>query len=208
MLEIGCASGSFLSRQAQHGWQVEGIEFSPAAAARARQAGFKVHSGPVETAPDPGEHFDLVVGWMVLEHLHDPLGALRRLHSWTRPGGSLVLSVPHLSPLLLKTFGNDCYDLHLPAHLYHFTPTTLRQLLERGNWRIERIFHHRVLSCWLGSLGHRLKDGGNRPSAARWLEGFPDRATRLHLAFYPLATILAALGQTGRMTVWARRADD
>jgi 2-polyprenyl-3-methyl-5-hydroxy-6-metoxy-1,4-benzoquinol methylase len=208
MLEIGCASGSFLSRQANLGWQVAGIEFSPSAAARARQAGYEVHCGPVETAPNPQEQFDLVVGWMVLEHLHDPVGALRRLHAWTRPGATLVVSVPHLSPLLLKAFGNACYGLQVPTHLYHFTPTTLRHLLERGNWRLERVFHHRVLSCLLGSLGHRLRDSGHLPGVARWLENFPDRATRLHQIFYPLAMILAALGQTGRMTVWARRVDD
>jgi hypothetical protein len=162
----------------------------------------------VETAPNPQEQFDLVVGWMVLEHLHDPVGALRRLHAWTRPGATLVVSVPHLSPLLLKAFGNACYGLQVPTHLYHFTPTTLRHLLERGNWRLERVFHHRVLSCLLGSLGHRLRDSGHLPGVARWLENFPDLATRLHQIFYPLAMILAALGQTGRMTVWARRVDD
>ena len=208
MLEIGCASGSFLSRQAQLGWQVAGIEFAPGAAARARQAGHNVHCGPVETAPEPGDCFDLVVGWMVLEHLHDPVAVLRRLHAWTRPGGTLVLSVPHLSPLLLTLFGNACYGLQVPTHLYHYTPTTLQKMLALGNWHLDRVFHQRVLSCLLGSLGHRLSDGGHFPDVTRWLEGFPDRATRLHLAFYPLATLLAALGQTGRMTVWARRGDD
>lgn len=207
LLEIGCASGGFLHSQQVRGWDVAGIEFAPLAVQHARAAGFSVHCGPLETAPAPAEPFDLVVGWMVLEHLHDPAEGVRRLHAWTRPGGWLVLSVPHVTPLHFRLFGECWYGLQLPTHLYHFTPQTLRTLLERNGWRVERSFHHRILSCLLGSLGHRLAAAGRRGGVTRWLESFPDRATRLHLLFYPLALLLAACGQTGRMTVWARRSD-
>ena len=72
MLEIGCASGAFLHQMAGQGWEVEGIEFSEKAAQAAAQLGYCVHAGSLETAQQPGEPFDLIVGWMVLEHLHDP----------------------------------------------------------------------------------------------------------------------------------------
>ncbi|MDD5035344.1 MAG: methyltransferase domain-containing protein, partial [Methylococcaceae bacterium] len=64
MLEIGCASGAFLHQMARQGWEVEGIEFSPQAAQCARDAGFKVYSGSLESAPEPQRPYDLVVGWM------------------------------------------------------------------------------------------------------------------------------------------------
>jgi len=207
LLEIGCASGGFLQRQQEFGWQVAGIEFSPLAVQNARQAGLDVHCSTLEEAPPPAEPFDLVVGWMVLEHLHDPVEGLRRLHAWTRPGGWLVLSLPHVTPAHFHLFGACWYGLQLPTHLFHFTPATLRALLSREGWRVEKVFHHRLLSCLLGSLGHRLAAAGRQGAITRWLEGFPDRATRLHLLFYPLAWLLAACGQTGRMTVWARRSD-
>ncbi len=59
MLEIGCASGAFLHRMAGEGWKVDGIEFSEKAANSARSLGYRVHTGALETAPDPEEDYDL-----------------------------------------------------------------------------------------------------------------------------------------------------
>jgi 2-polyprenyl-3-methyl-5-hydroxy-6-metoxy-1,4-benzoquinol methylase len=79
LLEVGCASGSFLHRMAMAGWEVQGIEFSKKAAYKAQELGYKVHVGSLETAPQPEVLFDLIVGWMVLEHLHEPVGSLKKL---------------------------------------------------------------------------------------------------------------------------------
>jgi len=208
MLEIGCASGAFLSRQQELGWRVAGIEFSEVAAANARKAGFDVRTGALEDASEPDEKFDLIVGWMVLEHLHDPVGSLKKLRNWTNRGGWLVLSLPDASPRWFSWFRDANYDLHLPNHLYHFTPQTLEKMVSLGGWHLDRVFHHRLLSSLLGSLGNKMEDSGLAGAPVRWLKTFPDRATHLHYLFYPLAIVLAALGQTGRMTVWARRVDD
>ena len=44
------------------------------------------------TADDrPGEPFDLVHTRLVIEHLPDPVGAVKRLAGWVRPGGWLVV---------------------------------------------------------------------------------------------------------------------
>jgi SAM-dependent methyltransferase len=85
MLEIGCASGAFLHRMAEKVGRSRDRALRKAANA-ARSLGYRVYTGALETAPDPEEPYDLVVGWMVLEHLHDPVLALQKLRSWTRPG--------------------------------------------------------------------------------------------------------------------------
>jgi len=90
MIEIGCASGAYLDEMSKKGWDVEGIEFSPTAAENARKKGFKIHTGPVEAAPEPSVSFDLITGWMVMEHLHEPLEVLKRLNIWTRKEGYFV----------------------------------------------------------------------------------------------------------------------
>ena len=95
MLEIGCASGSYLHQMAQRGWQVEGIEFSPTAAQSARALGYVVDSGALETITKPADSYDLIVGWMVLEHLHQPVESLRKLAGWARRDAMLVVSVPN-----------------------------------------------------------------------------------------------------------------
>lgn len=207
MLEIGCASGSFLQQMAQHGWQVEGIEFSPDAAARARALGYEVHAGALETAPDPTESYDMVVGWMVLEHLHDPVLALQKLRRWTRPAGQLVLSVPNVDTLAFRLLKGAWHDLHLPNHLYHFAPTTLKQVLAAGGWRIENVIHQRSLMGLVPSAGHLLHDRGYHRLAGPLMR-FPERPGRLPYLLYPVAWALSLLGQTGRMVIWARRDGD
>lgn len=202
-LEIGCASGSFMHFMARQGWAVEGIEFSPAAAASARQLGFQVHAGSLESAPAPAEPYDLVVGWMVLEHLHDPVGCLRKLGQWVRPGGWIALSVPNAGALEARVFRDRWYALQVPTHLYHFTPDSIGKLLHAGGWQLERVFHQRVLSNLFASLGYCLRDAGWERLGSLLL-AYPERAGRWTYLLQPLAWLLALMGQTGRMTIWAR----
>lgn len=200
LLEIGCAAGGFLGRMAEKGWRVAGMEASAVEAEMARAGGWPVQATTIENAVAPGEPYDLIVGWMVLEHLHEPVMALEKLRGWTQPGGWLVVSVPNIDGWGFQLFGDSWFDLDLPRHLYHFTPVTLGRVLAKGGWGIERVFHQRTISSWLFSLGYWLKDRRRMPGLARrLLEGWGR-----HPGF-PAACLLAAMGQTGRMTVWARK---
>jgi 2-polyprenyl-3-methyl-5-hydroxy-6-metoxy-1,4-benzoquinol methylase len=205
MLEFGCASGGFLDRMSRRGWEVEGIEFSEQAARRARSLGFRVHAGRLETTPSAPATFDLVTGWMVLEHLHDPIAGLRKLQSWTRPGGWLAISVPNAGGLQRRLFKDAWFPLQVPNHLFHFTPRTLTAVLQRGGWSVQRIFCHPNLSDVVASVGYLLDDRQLSPALARLLVSYPWRGGRLNLGLLPLAYPLGVLGQTGRMTAWARK---
>lgn len=208
MLEIGCASGAFLHEMAQKGWHVQGIEFSQTAADRSRKLGYPVYQGQIETAPAPGEPFDLVVGWMVLEHLHNPVQALRKVHAWTRPGGWLALSVPNIGSYQFALFGDAWFPLQLPNHLFHFTRDSLARVLKAGGWKVERILYHRDVSHLIASLGHKLQDMQRPPRYADKIARFPDWQGKLLLPLYPLSSLFALLKQSSAMTVWARREHD
>jgi SAM-dependent methyltransferase len=208
MLEIGCAAGGFMHRMACAGWGVEGIEFSSSAAKKASAKGFAVECISLEQATPPLQQYDIVVGWMVIEHLHDPLTALRKLADWIRPGGWLVISVPNAESFEARLFKDSWYALHLPAHLYHFSPRTLGNLLKCGGWQVERIFHQRILTSLIGSIGLLLHKKGWLPRVASALVRFPEESGRWNVALFPLAYLLSHFGQTGRMTVWARKSDD
>ncbi|HPC82330.1 MAG TPA: class I SAM-dependent methyltransferase [Thermoanaerobaculaceae bacterium] len=207
MVEVGCAAGWFLDQMASQGWIVQGVEPSPVAAAAARSRGHRVHVGMVEEAPGPLLPCDLVVGWMVLEHLHRPREALQRFRGWVRPDGWLAVSVPDARTPLRRAFGARWYDLHLPAHLYHFTPRTLGALLGASGWKVERMLWQRSIYALVASLGSVLRETGIAPRAGEWLFDYPNRVHRAHhilrWAGYPLAW----LRLSGRMTVWARRDD-
>ena len=204
LLEIGCASGSFLHDMAYDGWESEGIEFSESAAQGARALGYKVHAGQLETAPDPTGPYDLVAGWMVLEHLHEPVAALRKLRAWTRPGGRLAVSTPNVDAYAATFFGDAWMAWHLPNHLYHYSPRTMAAVLRKSGWTLERIFHQRVLTDPIISTGFVLQDRDVLPRLANRLAHFPKPGSHWHYALFPASYVASLFGQTSRMTIWAR----
>ena len=204
MLEIGCAGGLYLDYMAKKGWQVEGIEFSEKIAKQARNSGLKVYGGPLETAPEPNEPFDLIVGWMVLEHLHNPVIGLKSLYKWAKPGAWLVLSIPNADSLDFKMFKGKGYALQVPTHVHHYTPKSIEKVLKAGGWSIEKIYHQRTLSNIIGSIGYILRDKGFVRIGEIFIK-FPGKGGRLNYILYPISLLLSFFGNTGRMTVWARK---
>ncbi|WP_193371341.1 class I SAM-dependent methyltransferase [Pelagibius marinus] len=202
LLELGCASGSFLHKMAQAGWEVEGIEPSAHAARQACAAGYKVRNVSLEAASDPEAPFDIIVGWMVLEHLHEPLAALQKLRRWVPEDGWLVLSVPDAGGLEFKLFNDRWYALHLPAHLHHFSRATLTSLLAAGGWKVERIVWHRSAKNTLMSLSYLASDLGC-PRAAAFFRDAGERR-RFKAVGKTVGILMGLFHQSGRMTVWAR----
>lgn len=205
MLEIGCASGAFLYKMHQAGWQVEGIEFSKTAAEKSRNLGYPVYVGAVETAPEPSQLYDMVVGWMVLEHLHEPIVALNKLNNWVKPGGYLVLSVPNAASLEFKIFKDAWYALQLPTHLFHYTPKTIEIVLNQCGWNIEKIFHQRVLTNLIVSTGYRINERYPSSKVAKIFINYPSNGPIYNYFLYPFACVLSLFRQTGRMTIWAKK---
>lgn len=204
MLEIGCASGSYLKKMSDKGWNVRGIEFSKQATKNSRNLGFNVHCGSVETLPKSNVRFDLIVGWMVLEHLHKFTDCLRHLKKFSKNSTYLVFSVPNAGSFEFRLFKQYCYHTQVPYHLYFFDPKTLSKLLSTSGWRIEKIYHQRLLQDVIASLGYFLKFSGYNNFISKFLIEFPDKAGRWQYLIYPVAWLLSFFGNTGRMTVWAR----
>jgi SAM-dependent methyltransferase len=203
MLEIGCASGAFMHEMAQAGWDVAGIEISPAAARHAQIQGYQVQIGSVESASYEPNSFDLIVGWMVLEHLHDPIQCLTRMRQWVRPGGWLAISVPNVDSWEFKHFTDAWYALQLPTHLFHFSPKSATMLLKNTGWAVQGVFQQRVITDILASIGFRLMDKALYKPLARFLATIPEHKWNLNYVCYPLGCAIAALSLSGRMTIWA-----
>jgi len=188
---------------ARAGWSVHGIELSAEAAEAAIDLGYSVDIGRLETAPSPVERYDLIVGWMVLEHLHDPVEGLRHLRDWATTDAYLALSVPNAGAVGLRLFKSRWYELHLPNHLYHFTPKTLGDVLRAGGWKVERLHYQRVANDLVGSSGYWLHDRGLIRLGQRLMQ-IPDRGRLWPFVGYPIGYLLARLRRSSRLTVWAR----
>jgi 2-polyprenyl-3-methyl-5-hydroxy-6-metoxy-1,4-benzoquinol methylase len=138
LLDVGCASGTFLRGIAARGaWQVYGVELNEAVAAFAReQYGLDVFAGRLEEAGYPNHLFDVVTMWDVLEHVHDPHDVLREVRRILKPDGILVVRVPNLASLEASIFGQYWAGLDLPRHLYVFTPDTLAYIMANAGLEV------------------------------------------------------------------------
>lgn len=204
LLEVGCASGSFLHKMADEGWQVEGIEFSEKAALQAKKLGHPIYIGSIDEAPIKKQYYDLIVGWMVLEHLYDPVESLKKIHKGAKPGGWLVLSIPDASALEFRAFKNKWYALQVPNHLYHFTPDTLAKVLKISGWSLIKVQHQRNMNSLLHSIAYTLEDKGQTKLSGLFKRMANSGGIWFYIKF-PLAWLYGITKQSGRMTIWARK---
>ena len=128
LLELGCGQGEFSLELTQRyrDLQLVGLDLSHAGVAIAQRrvsGGVFFQQDLLEPLALPEEYR----GWAthavcseVLEHLDDPLTALRNARACLAPGARLVVTVP-AGPM-------SAFDRHI-GHRRHFTPERLRQLL-------------------------------------------------------------------------------
>ena len=204
LLEIGCASGSFMKKMEQKGWKVEGIESSTYAGMKAKLNGLKVHIGNLEEAPKSKNKYHLIVGWMVIEHLHDPKSSLKKLNNWATDDGWLAISVPNVDSIDFKIFKQHWYALQVPTHLYHYSPRTITVLLEECGWSVKKIFHQRSSSNLLMSFSLYLYSIKCFNLSSLFKKINEATGIWFYLKF-PLGFLLGATKQSGRITVWAKR---
>ena len=129
LLDVGCASGVFLSLAANAGWEATGVEPSEALSEQAAQAlagRGAVYRAILEETSLPHQHYDAITLWDVLEHVPDPLDMLRRCAALLRPGGLLFLNVPDLDSLQARLLGRR-WPLLLAEHLNYFNRPSLRR---------------------------------------------------------------------------------
>jgi len=169
-LDFGCGAGGFLDRMRQLGWQVTGLDTSPAAVQRVcKELGIDALAGSLPHAGlADDDRFDLVTMWQSLEHVHQPLSVLREARRLLVPGGMLVLSVPNIDSLPFRWFGPAWFGLDLPRHLTHFTPPTLRQMLEKAGFRVRSLQQVRH-SDWLRASAELADQLGRKTRWQRWL---------------------------------------
>jgi 2-polyprenyl-3-methyl-5-hydroxy-6-metoxy-1,4-benzoquinol methylase len=147
VLDVGCGRGDFLRhvRKTRPDAKLAGIDFSPN-----QDDAIRFLQGDVLTL-DLGERFDVVVSLSVIEHVPDCVAFARRMGELTKPGGSTIVNTPNEASVLYglgragRAMGvplafNRLYSRH---HLHHFTPKSLRTLLESHGLTVsEHIMHN------------------------------------------------------------------
>lgn len=162
MLDFGCGSGAFLSKMRNLGWNVTGVDFSSHAVETTKSLGIEAYQGGFEHSAIAGRKFDVITMRQVLEHLHDPLGALKAARSLLKADGMLSVSVPNLKSFAYRVFGENWTGIDFPRHLIFFTPDTLCGLLQKAGFTTDgvRFIRH---AGWLRNSSAEVARSG-RPN--------------------------------------------
>lgn len=159
VLELGCSNGWMLNAFRQQGWQVIGIERTPAALSFTKsKLNLPVFVGSLD-ALHPNSYFDLIIMFQVLEHLPDPLATLHKCAQLIRPGGILIIGVPNLDSWQSRFSGPHWLHLDVPRHLFHFSPQSISYALMLTGFDVSHLsfasFEHDPYG-WLQSILNRL----------------------------------------------------
>ncbi len=195
LLDIGCATGTFARAAQADGWHVTGIDASSwyIEQAQERCPGATFVAGKIEEAQFELQGFDAITLWDTLEHLPDPVGIVRRIGKWLKPGGMLLLNVPNADSGVARILRRR-WVLLLREHLWYYSPQTIARLLDQTGFACVETRSNRVHFSFAGVLGRLAQ----YPVVSRRLAESIARTSvgRIHLRF-PI----------GEMNVAARRVD-
>ncbi len=136
VLDVGCGRGLMLIDLQTRGWLCFGTELSNELADQLKRHDITVSTEP--HLPDnnlPAGSFDVITLWHSLEHVEHPAQTLDEVVQLLKPGGIVIVEVPNLESWQAFIGKNVWFHLDAPRHLYHFSASTLRTMLEERGLR-------------------------------------------------------------------------
>jgi ubiquinone/menaquinone biosynthesis C-methylase UbiE len=153
LLDVGAGTGQFLNLARPFFSHVTGTEVSQTALRIAKERyNLDLSQGQIEECDLPGNSFDTITLFHVLEHVPDPRKTIARCSELLNVGGVLVICVPNdvlawtsKVKMLGKKLGLRAFQKFSPKfglpramssneiHLSHFTPAVLRSSLKQAD---------------------------------------------------------------------------
>jgi SAM-dependent methyltransferase len=164
LFEVGCGRGDLLKMALEEGYSVQGCDLF--GDRRPKIPSITFHDGSLESVNLPSNSVDLVVIRNTLEHLFDPKKELAEIHRVLRSGAYIYLKVPNFHfehGIGCKLVCGKENAFEAPYHLNHFTPTSLKRLLDTSNFKLIGWYVEQpsLRSEWKANL---LRQGGYRIS--------------------------------------------
>lgn len=139
LLDLGCGPGAFSMVARAHGWSTLGLDINATSVALCRERGLDVIAGTFPHQDLATRRFDAVAMNDFLEHMPEPVVALRAVRELLDPGGVVFISTPDIGSLVARVTGEWWSHLKPNEHLVYFDRRTIRRLLEETGFRVEHV---------------------------------------------------------------------
>lgn len=146
VLDVGAAQGIMGLLLRDSGLVMDAIEPHPQWADAARAHYRDVFDRAIESADDvPEGTYPVVICGDVLEHVVDPVAALRKLQRMATADARFIVSLPNVAHVAVRTmlllgfFPRMQRGILDKTHLHFFTRRTAIQMLREAGLRVERI---------------------------------------------------------------------
>lgn len=200
LLDIGASYGDYLFKMKSLGWKTKGIELNQNSVNYAtNKLGLDVENILIEEYT-PDEKFDVINMGMVMEHILLPNDVTRKVISLLKDKGTFIFSIPNYGGLESKIFRKYWYSLHVPMHLNHFTPKTVSRLLNNNGFKNIKIYHQNDYNDFIRSIKYLSIDY----PLFKIVHTLLNIKVIRKLVIAPIFFLLALLGFTSRMTIYAK----
>ena len=166
VLDIGCGTGAFLHTMKTSGWMITGLEPDEKARAKAKSL------YGIEPQPSANifnllpNSYDAITMWHVLEHVHQLHEYVQQLKNLLTDKGKIFIAVPNYTSYDAQHYGHFWAAYDVPRHLYHFSPTSMKNLMAQYGLTIKKINPMWFDSFYVSMLSEQYKNGkGNLASA-------------------------------------------
>lgn len=169
ILDVGCGTGAFLFTMKKAKWEITGLEPDETG----RQKALELYGLQLEKTEKflslPEQTFDAITMWHVLEHVHDLHDYIEQLKKLLKPGGKLFIAVPNYTSYDAQVYKEFWAAYDVPRHLYHFSPKSMKTLINLHGMKIEKIKPMWFDSVYVSMLSEQYKTGKYRPANGLFL---------------------------------------
>ncbi len=160
LVDVGCAYGFTLAEAAEAGWVPMGVDVNVAARAAVEGSGFRAAPTLAALELQPGS-VSAITYFQVLEHLTDPVGALREAASLLAPGGRVLIETWDRRSLLARVMKAKWQQATPPSVLWLFDEDDVRHMCSVAGLQMQR-WQRSVKWVSVGLVAGQLSNRGSR----------------------------------------------
>ena len=141
------------------GVKAEGVEPESGPAKTAAESGLKVTRGFLKDIHLPGESFNVITLFEVLEHLKDPLSLMRECNRILKSGGIVIIRTGNCASWTTGYMKGRWEYFHISKHGGHvsfFNPLSIEHLAERSGFKIEKMITYAVRFYERGDVSYPI----------------------------------------------------